>query len=240
MPFATFLDLLPPLRPRYYSISSSPAVGADAALTVGVLDEPARAGTGTFRGVCSHHLRETPEGGTVFVLVREPTLPFRPPENPHRPMIMVGAGTGMAPFRGFLQDRAALQERGVPVGESLLLLGCRDPQDDLLYADELAVFEKAGLTRLLPAFSRVPDHPHRYVQHALAGAADDVWDLLDRDAVVYVCGNAATMAPGVRAALVAVFRDRTGADTTAGEAWLAGLRADGRYLEDIWGESAAL
>lgn len=234
--FAEFLDLLPALRPRYYSISSSPSVAAEASLTVGVLDEPARSGDGRYRGTCSGHLAAVPEGGTVFALVREPALPFRPPEDPHRPMIMVGAGTGMAPFRGFCQDRAALVTRGVPVAESLLVLGCRDPEDDLLYADELARWEKDDVARLLTACSRVPGHPHRYVQDALEADADAVWNLLQADAVVYVCGNAATMAPGVRAALAAVFRARTGTGEADADAWFAGLRANGRYLEDIWGE----
>ncbi|NMO94165.1 cytochrome, partial [Actinomycetospora sp. TBRC 11914] len=167
MEFAVFIDLLPALRPRYYSISSAPTVTDDAALTVGVLDEPARSGLGRYRGTCSTHLAAVPEGGTVFCLVREPTIAFRPPDNPHRPMIMVGAGTGMAPFRGFLQERGALAAQGVPIAESLLVLGCRDPEDDLLYADELARYDKDGVARLVTACSRVPDKPRRYVQQAL-------------------------------------------------------------------------
>ncbi|WP_433030038.1 bifunctional cytochrome P450/NADPH--P450 reductase [Actinomycetospora sp. CA-053990] len=241
LPFATFLDLLPPLRPRFYSISSSPQTASEVALTVGVLEGPARAGDGaTFRGVCSGHLGDVPEGGTVFTFVRSPSISFRPPENPHVPMIMVGAGTGMAPFRGFLQERESLRARGVPIARSLLFLGCRDPEDDLLYADELAAYEKAGVATLFPAYSRVPGSPYRYVQHALEGAADEVWAAMQEDAVVYVCGNASTMAPGVRAALVAVFRAKTGAGEADGEAWLAGLRASNRYLEDIWGETAVV
>ncbi|WP_433783660.1 bifunctional cytochrome P450/NADPH--P450 reductase [Actinomycetospora sp. CA-101289] len=241
LPFAAFLDLLPPLRPRFYSISSSPQTSSAVALTVGLLEGPARAGDGsTYRGVCSGHLAGVPEGGTVFTFVRSPSIAFRPPENPHVPMIMVGAGTGMAPFRGFLQEREALRAQGVPIARSLLFLGCRDPEDDLLYADELAAFEKAGVATLFPAYSRVAGAPYRYVQHALEGAADEVWAALQEEAVVYVCGNASTMAPGVRAALVAVFRAKTGAGASDGEAWLAGLRASHRYLEDIWGETAVV
>src|ERR1700712_5849837 len=140
----------------------------DVALTVGVLQGPARAGDGaTYRGVCSGHLDDVPEGGTVFTFVRSPSIAFRPPENPHVPMIMVGAGTGMAPFRGFLQERESLRARGVPIATSLLFVGCRDPEDDLLYADELKAYEADKVATLIPAFSRVKDYPHRYVQHAV-------------------------------------------------------------------------
>ena len=241
LPFAEFLDRLPALRPRYYSISSSPTMSSDVALTVGVLEGPARSGNGsTFRGVCSGHLSDVPERGTVFAFVRRPSIAFRPPENPHVPMIMVGAGTGMAPFRGFLQERESLRARGVPIATSLLFLGCRDRDDDLLYADELKAYQADGVTTVITACSRVEGYPHRYVQHALEASADAVWQAMQRDAVVFVCGNASTMAPGVRAALISVFRAKTGAGQSDGEAWLAGLCASSRYLEDIWGETAVV
>ncbi len=241
MPFAEYLDLLPALRPRYYSISSSPTMSSDAALTVGVLEGSARSGDGsTYRGVCSRHLSEVPERGTVFAFVRQPTIAFRPPENPHVPMIMVGAGTGMAPFRGFLQERESLRARGVPIATSLLFLGCRDAEDDLLYVDELRAYEAGGVATLFTACSRVEGYPHRYVQHALEASADQVWEAMQNDAVILVCGNASTMAPGVRKALISVFRAKTGASEADGEAWLAGLRTSNRYLEDIWGETAVV
>ena len=141
---------------------------------------------------------------------------------------------------GFLQERESLRARGVPIATSLLFLGCRNPEDDLLYADELKAFEANGVATLITACSRVKDYPHRYVQHALEASADQVWAAMQEDAVVFVCGNASTMAPGVRAALVAVFRAKTGAGQADGEAWLAGLRTSNRYLEDIWGEKAVV
>src|SRR6266436_2037942 len=111
LPFAEFLDLLPPLRPRYYSISSSPLVAADTcSITVTVLEAPARSGQGKFKGVCSNYLAGLRSDATVYGFVGKPTIPFRPPDNPHVPMIMVGPGTGVAPFRGFLQERAALKQ----------------------------------------------------------------------------------------------------------------------------------
>jgi cytochrome P450/NADPH-cytochrome P450 reductase len=239
LPFNVYLELLPPMRPRYYSISSSPAVASSCHLTVGVLHGPARSGDGYFNGVASNHLASSMEGSTQFTFVRKPTIPFRPPTNPHLPMIMVGAGTGMAPFRGFLQERAAQAEKGVPVGPSILFYGCRNATGDMLYADELRAFEESGITKLQIAFSREPGQPRTFVQHVIERERDHIWDLIEAGAVIYVCGNANTMAPGVRAALMDIYRAKTDGSGSAGEEWLAGLREDDRYLEDIWGEMAS-
>ena len=173
--------------------------------------------------------------GTAFVFVRPPTIAFRPPENPHTPMIMVGAGTGLAPFRGFLQERAAQQAQGAPVAQSLLFFGCRSRESDLLYADELRDYEDRGLVRVENAFSRATDTRCRYVQDAMLDCADEVWDALRHDAAVFVCGNAGTMAPGVRAALTQVFQDKTSTGEADAQAWLTGLRTANRFVEDIWG-----
>ena len=240
LPFEVFLDLLPPLRPRYYSISSSPLVAADTcSITVGVLEAPARSGQGCFKGVCSNYLAGQPIDATVYGFVRKPTIPFRPPDNPHVPMIMVGPGTGVAPFRGFLQERAALKQRGVPVGEAMLFFGCRDPLQDFLYEDEMRAFEAAGVTRLFPAFSREPGKPKTYVQQAIKNQSEEVWRLLQQEAVVFVCGEASRMAPDVRQAFAAVFQERTGAGAADAQAWLSGLVASHRYLEDIWASDNA-
>jgi cytochrome P450/NADPH-cytochrome P450 reductase len=234
-PFEVFLDLLPPLRPRYYSISSSPLVTAETcSITVGVLDQPARRGVGTFRGGCSNYLAALSTNATLYGFVRKPTIPFHPPENPHVPMIMVGPGTGVAPFRGFLQERGALRQRGVPIGPSLLFFGCRDPLQDFLYEEELREFEATGVTRLFCAFSREPGTQKTYVQQAIRQHGEEVWQLLQKEAVVFVCGEASRMAPQLRQAFVDLFRERTGASLADGQAWLAGLVAGRRYLEDIW------
>jgi cytochrome P450/NADPH-cytochrome P450 reductase len=179
------------------------------------------------------------EGSTQFTFVRKPTIPFRPPANPHTPMIMVGAGTGMAPFRGFLQERAALAEKGVPVGKSMLFYGCRNAENDFLYSEELKAFEESGITKLQMAFSREPGQPRTFVQHLIEQEGDEVWDLIEGGAVIYVCGNASTMAPGVRAALMDIYRAKANGSGSSADEWLAGLREDDRYLEDIWGEMAA-
>ncbi len=235
LPFEAYLDMLPPLRPRYYSISSSPLAAADAcSITVAVVDAPARSGHGEFKGVCSNYLAAQPPDATVYGFIHKPTIPFHPPENPHLPMIMVGPGTGVAPFRGFLQERAALKQQGVPIGESLLFFGCRDPLQDFLYEDELRAFEAAGVTRLFTAFSREPGKPKTYVQQAIQEHGEDVWRLLQQEATIYVCGDASRMAPDVRQAFAGLFQARTGASAADAQAWLAGLVANHRYLEDIW------
>jgi cytochrome P450/NADPH-cytochrome P450 reductase len=141
----------------------------------------------------------------------------------------------VAPFRGFLQERAAQQAAGAPVAPSLLVFGCRSAETDLLYAGELAGYEELGLVRVENALSRQPGRPCRYVQQALLDRADEVWALLQRGAVVLVCGNASTIAPGVRASLAQVFRERTGTTDADAQAWLAGLRSADRFVEDIWG-----
>jgi cytochrome P450/NADPH-cytochrome P450 reductase len=235
LPFEVYLDMLPPLRPRYYSISSSPLAAPETcSITVGVIEGPARRGQGVFVGVCSGYLRSRPVDGQIFGFIHKPTLPFKPPANPHQPMIMVGPGTGIAPFRGFLQERAVLQQQGVPVGESLLFFGCRDPLQDFLYEDELRAFEAAGVTRLQTAFSRLPGQPKCYVQQVIKEHSADVWRLLQQEAVVFVCGDASRMAPDVRRAFAEVFREHTGASEADAQAWLTGLVAANRYLEDIW------
>jgi cytochrome P450/NADPH-cytochrome P450 reductase len=117
----------------------------------------------------------------------------------------------------------------------LLFFGCRRADADLLYADELAAFEAQGIVRTESCLSGGPSPERRYVQQGMLDCAEEVWDLLQHEAVVLVCGNAATIAPGVRASLTTIFRNRTGAGENDADAWLTGLRAGGRLVEDIWG-----
>jgi cytochrome P450/NADPH-cytochrome P450 reductase len=219
--------------------TSSPLVAPDVcSITVGVVDAPARSGSGTYKGVCSNYLAAEPDEATVYGFIRRPTLPFHPPENPHLPMIMVGPGTGVAPFRGFLQERVALKKKGVPIGESILFFGCRDPLQDFLYGDEMREFEAAGVTQLHTAFSREPGKPKMYVQQAIRDQGEAAWRLIRKEAVIYVCGDASRMAPDVRQAFAGVFRDRTGASDADAQAWLTGLAVAHRYLEDIWASAS--
>jgi cytochrome P450/NADPH-cytochrome P450 reductase len=234
LPFAVFLGRLPALRPRYYSISSSPLAGAETCtVTVGVRAFAGPQPEEHAVGVCSGYLEERDAQSTIFAFVRSPSIPFHPPLNPHLPMIMVAAGTGLAPFRGFLQERARQQDDGVPVAPSILFLGLRDPARDLLYGDELRGYEERGLVSIVLAPSQAPGTPRMYVQDAIVRESDRVQEALSSGAYVYVCGDARRMAPAVRAAFEEVVRRHEGARRAEG--WLDRMRAEDRYLEDIWG-----
>ncbi len=235
IPFNRYLEMLPPLRPRYYSISSSPLRHERCcSVTVAVVGGPARSGRGTFHGVCSGYLLQRKEGDLVHAFVKDTRSAFRLPESPSTPIIMIGPGTGIAPFRGFLQERAALRERGQAVGPALLFFGCRHPRQDFIYADELRAFADQGVVRLFACFSRVPGEQKTYVQDQVRRHGAEVWKLIEQGAIVYVCGDATRMAPDVRRAFAAIHREETGADERAALGWLDGLAAEGRYLVDVW------
>ena len=147
--------MLPLMTPRYYSISSSPlADGARCSVTVAVVEGPARSGTGVYHGVCSNHLARQAAGATVQAFVKETKVGFRLPDDPAAPIVMIGPGTGLAPFRGFLRERAALKAQSATLGPAMLFFGCRHPEQDFIYADELKEQAAAGVVDLHVAFSR--------------------------------------------------------------------------------------
>jgi cytochrome P450 / NADPH-cytochrome P450 reductase len=235
LPFNLYLEFLPPLKPRYYSISSSPiAEPTSCSVTVAVLDAPARSGRGRYHGVCSWYMADRAAVDYVDGFVKNPSTAFRLPEDPTTPIIMVGAGTGFAPYRGFLQERAAVKQQGKPLGPSLLFFGCRNPQQDFLYEDELRAFEQAGVTRLACAFSRAEGQPKTYVQDAIKAQGDEVWDLLQQGALVYVCGDASRMAPDVRKAFASLYVDKAGVDPADADGEVAKLVDQNRYMADVW------
>jgi cytochrome P450/NADPH-cytochrome P450 reductase len=235
VPFGPYLEMLAPLRPRYYSISSSPLQEARrCSITVAVVEGPARSGRGTFRGVCSGHLLHRGENDLVHAFVKDTKSAFRLPEDPATPIVMVGPGTGFAPFRGFLQERAVLRARGRAAGPAALFFGCRHPKQDFIYEDELRAFAEQGVAQVFACFSRVADEPKTYVQDQIRQQRALVWKLIQEGAVVYVCGDASRMAPDVRRAFTTMYREETGVDDRAAETWLDALTAEGRYLVDVW------
>jgi cytochrome P450 / NADPH-cytochrome P450 reductase len=235
LPFAAYLEMLPLMQPRYYSISSSPRVDPQScSITVGVVEGPARSGRGVFRGVCSNHLAARNAEETVFAAVRETKAGFRLPENARVPLIMIGPGTGLAPFRGFLQERVALRSGGAELGPAMLFFGCRRPDQDFLYAEELKRYAADGIVDLQTAFSRVEGEPKTYVQDLVRREKDKVWALIEAGAIVFVCGDGGKMEPDVKQALVDIYREKTGASADAGEKWIAEMGTSNRYVLDVW------
>jgi cytochrome P450/NADPH-cytochrome P450 reductase len=115
----------------------------------------------------------------------------------------------------------------------MLFFGCRHPEQDYLYADELKAFADSGICELFTAFSR-GDGPKTYVQHLLAGQKARVWELIEQGAVVFVCGDGSKMEPDVKATLMQIHRDCTGSDAEAAANWIADLGAKNRYVLDVW------
>ena len=234
LPFHAYLEMLSLLAPRYYSISSSPSGDASrCSVTVGVVEAPASSGRGVYKGICSNYLAGRRAGDTVHATVRETKAGFRLPDDPKVPIIMIGPGTGLAPFRGFLQERAAQKAKGASLGPAMLFFGCRHPEQDFLYADELKTFAADGVTELHTAFSR-GDGPKTYVQHLVATQKDKVWNLIEQGAIVYVCGDGGKMEPDVKAALMAIHRERTGGDEAAASRWIDDMGTKNRYVLDVW------
>lgn len=224
-----WLAVLKRLRPRRYSISSSPLVNPDEVeLTVGVVryDNPYHIGRG---GVCSTFLADrADESGAPIFLQRAPH--FKPPADTTTPMIMVGPGTGIAPFRGFLQERRALGA----AGRNWLFFGDRHAAHNFYYRAELEdMFRTGFLTRLDLAFSR--DQRERvYVQHRMIEHGAELWSWLCDGAHFYVCGDAARMAKDVDDALLEIVRVHGNMDGDAARVFRKQLIAGKRYVRDVY------
>ncbi|MER7179067.1 cytochrome P450 [Streptomyces hyaluromycini] len=235
LPLAVFLEMTGPIRPRFYSISSAPSANPrQVRLTVGLLEGPALSGDGQYRGTCSSYVAGLEPGDVVYGYVRVPSPTFAPPADPATPLILIGPGTGIAPLRGFLEERAWQHADGTQVGLSQVFVGCRHPEHDYFYRQEMQDWERAGIAQVHTAFSAVTGHPARFVQNAIAGAADTVWQAIEDGAYIYVCGDGRRMAPAVREALAAVYRRRTGCDDETAQQWLAQLEAEERYQQDVF------
>jgi sulfite reductase (NADPH) flavoprotein alpha-component len=220
-------DVLVRLVPRSYSISSSPLVSPhEVQLTVSVVRYRGADGRGR-SGVCSTFLADRATAAAVF-LQRSPH--FRPPQDADTPMIMVGPGTGVAPFRGFLQERRALGHRG----RNWLFFGDQRRNENYYYRDDFEAMADDGLlSRLDLAFSR--DQARRvYVQHKMLKHGADVWHWLQDGAHFYVCGDASRMAKDVDAALGTIIRTHGGLSEEAAHTYKRELVADKRYVRDVY------
>jgi cytochrome P450 / NADPH-cytochrome P450 reductase len=231
-----FLRVAQPLRPRYYSTSSSPRIHGDgvAHLTVGleatpVLLTPDR----EFRGISSHYMHTLRESDRLNIFL-DSADGFHLQEDVTKPMIFVCAGTGFAPMRAFLWERLALKRAGVSLAEAALFNGIRSSSLDYIYRDEIGRFAAEGvLNHVHVATSR--DRPGRreYVQDRIREQGALVWRLLAADGYVYVCGSQ-PMRNAVRAAFADVLTEHASMPPECAAAYLHKLETTARYRPDLW------
>ncbi|QRV92606.1 cytochrome P450 family protein [Ceratobasidium sp. AG-Ba] len=231
LPLGVFIGSLPSMRLRQYSISSSPLWNpSHVTLTVGVVSQ------GQFLGVASNFLANLRKGDRVQMAVRPSAKAFHPPSDPSVPMVMFAAGSGMAPFRGFIQERAMQAQAGRQVGKCLLYFGCRKPEEDYLYSDqELKEWSELGVADVRPTFSRAPEQSdgHKYIQDRIWAERATIHDYFQKGAKFYTCGGN-QVATGVRDACIRIVaEDKEGDEARVAEIWKA-IQSE-RYATDVFG-----
>lgn len=232
-----FLQVAQPLRPRYYSTSSSPRVhGAMTThISVGSHARPVPGMPGrVFRGMSSHYVHSLREGDRMNVFL-DRAEGFHLQEDLTKPMIFVSAGTGYAPIRAFLWERLAMKRDGVMLGPAVLFNGIRSSKLDYIYRDEIEMLVKEGvLDHLHVAMSREAPGKREYVQHHIAEQGALVWKLVREGAFIYVCGSQ-TMRDDVRASFVRTFANHGSLPAAGADAYMAQLESENRYRPDVWG-----
>ncbi|XP_053624999.1 NADPH--cytochrome P450 reductase [Plodia interpunctella] len=230
-------ELLPRLQPRYYSISSSPKSYPETVHVTAVVVQYRTSSGRVNKGVTTTWLADLkPEDGKplprVPVYIRKSQ--FRLPLQSQTPIMMVGPGTGLAPFRGFLQERVHAKANGKEVGDTILYFGCRHRDQDYIYQEELEEYEKTGLLKLNLAFSR--DQGHKvYVTHLLEKNLEQIWDVLgNRNGHFYVCGDAKNMAVDVRNIVLKAVKEVGGKTDSEAAQFLKKLDSMKKYSSDVW------
>lgn len=244
--FVDYLDMLKPLTPRQYSISSSPlgpnnfgAARMAATISYDVLQVPALSGGDrTYYGTCSTFLAGLRTGARFHATVRPTNASFHLPVDTQTPIIMVAAGTGIAPMRGFIQERAALKEaRKVDMGPALLYFGCRDFEDDYIYKTELENWEKQGVVSLRTCFSRhkPDDNSFKYTSDRIYAEKEELADLFVNGAKIYICGSASKVGKSTADGCKKIWLERhTEKSEKDAEEWLDSIKED-RYVSDVFG-----
>ncbi|KAH0834489.1 NADPH-cytochrome P450 reductase [Fonsecaea monophora] len=259
VPFSCLVEGLNKLQPRYYSISSSSLVQPQKIAITAVVESIRVPGAGHIvKGVTTNYLLAlkqkqngdpdpSPHGLTyaitgprnkydgIHVPVHVRHSNFKLPSNPSKPIIMVGPGTGVAPFRGFVQERAEQAKRGEEVGHTVLFYGCRRSTEDWLYKQEWEEYKKilGDKLTIFNAFSRETSKKV-YVQHLLKENGKLVNELLQQKANFYVCGDAAHMAREVNEVLAQIIAAERGVDEKKAEQVVKSMRSSGVYQEDVW------
>ncbi|XP_054717467.1 nitric oxide synthase, inducible-like [Uloborus diversus] len=222
------LSELPLLQPRYYSISSSKKVNPDEVhLTVALVTYRTQDNKGPIHhGVSSTYLSEIPDEEIPCFIRSAPS--FHLPEDPTVPLILIGAGSGIAPFRSFWQQRDAMKRfEEKTIGAMYLFFGCRHQEFYQIFKEELASMQKKGvIERIFPVFSRDPNQTEKYVQHRLEKESKLVLDVLQKGGHIYVCGDA-VMAADVRKTMEHIL--------SVSDQNIDALSEVGRYHEDIFG-----
>ncbi|XP_051963071.1 NADPH--cytochrome P450 reductase-like [Xyrauchen texanus] len=237
-PIDHLCELLPRLQARYYSIASSSKVHPNSIHICAVVVEYETKTGRVNKGVATNWLKNklpTDNGhkATVPMYIRKSQ--FRLPFKSTNPVIMIGPGTGIAPFIGFIQERGWLKEQGKEVGDTVLYFGCRHKNEDFLYQEELEEFETtAVLTGLNVAFSR--DKAQKvYVQHLLKNNKETIWRLVHTDnAHIYICGDARNMARDVQNSFYEIAEELGGMSRTQAVDYIKKLMTKGRYSQDVW------
>ncbi|MBU6383605.1 MAG: sulfite reductase [Verrucomicrobia bacterium] len=221
--------VLLPLLPRFYSIASSTRVFPNEVhLTVSFVHFELNGQT--YFGVGSYFLCVQAEiESTPIPIYVQPSNHFTLPEDPNRSIIMIGPGTGVAPFRAFMQERMA----GQAEGRNWLFFGERNRETDFYYGDYWLELEKQGRLRLSTAFSR--DQAHKiYVQHKMLEEKKSLWEWIEEGAILYVCGDAEEMAKDVDAALQQIAQEEGGMSEEEARKFLKTLRHERRYVCDVY------
>jgi len=228
-PAAEFIKILRKIPVRLYSIASSSKANPDEVhLTVGAVRYEANGRKRT--GVCSTQCAERSEAGATLPVFIQSNNNFRLPENPETPIIMIGAGTGVAPYRAFMEEREETDAQG----DAWLFFGEQHFVTDFLYQTEWQRWLKDGvLTKMDVAFSR--DTAEKiYVQHRLMEKGQEVYQWLEAGANVYVCGDEKYMAKDVHATLAAILEQEGNMSAEQAEEYLTSMRSDKRYLRDVY------